>query len=96
MGTDVAVDLSELSESELLELMVPVQSMSRRLLVVWMYLQHRVNSSLKDFDEQLSSLAEAELQKRAGDSTTGQKLEQATKVSKKIAARRDSEDSEAE
>ncbi len=93
MTPDLTVDLSEFSDSELLELMVPVQSVSRRILVVWLYLQQRGNISLREFDDQLSSLAEMELQKRASDNEAGQKLEQATKV-QKMGARLDDEESE--
>ena len=96
MTGDVAVDLSELSDGELLELMVPVGSMSRRLLVVWLYLQERVSVPLKEFDKQLLSLAEVELQKRASDSESGEKLGQGKEILKKLGAKRGGEDSESE
>jgi hypothetical protein len=87
------VDFSELSDGELLELMVSFsQSMSRRLLVVWLYLQHRPDISIKEFDKMLPSLAEAELQKRAASQNmTAQRLESAADILKKLGAKRDQE-----
>lgn len=70
--------------------MVPVQSMSRRLLVVWLYLQQQGSLPLRAFEEQISSWAEAELQKRAGATPAGEKLGQATEILKKLGAKRDS------
>ena len=90
-----SVDLSEVSDGELLELMVPVQSMSRRLLVVWLYLQQQGTLPLKEFAEQISSWAEAELQRRASGSAAGEKLGQGTELLRKLGAKREGEDSEA-
>ncbi len=89
--SDFAVDLSEVSDGELLELMVPVESINRRLLVVWLYLFQGVKVSLKEFNDQISNLAERELQKRASDSATGERLGQATEMYRKIGAKRESE-----
>lgn len=88
MSSDITVDLAEVSDGELLELMVSSQSTNRRLLVVWLYLQHRVDISIKEFDQLLSSLAETELRKRAASGGgTAQKLEQAADIFKKIGAK---------
>ena len=90
LSGDLAVDFSDLSDGELLELMVSFsQTMSRRLLVVWLYLQNRSTGiSIKEFDRMLPSLAENELQKRAASqNVTAQKLESAADVLKKLAKR---------
>lgn len=88
MSSDITVDFAEISDGELLELMVPSQSMSRRLLVVWLYLQQRGSIALKEFDQLLSSLAEMELQKRANAGESGQKVEQATEIFKRLDSKR--------
>jgi hypothetical protein len=58
-------DLGELSEGELLDLAVPSQSVSRRALVIWLYLKERTEIGLEQFDVLLTFLAEKELHKRA-------------------------------
>lgn len=96
LSSDIEVDFTELSDGELLELMVHSQSMNRRLLAVWLYLQERVSISIKEFDQLLSSLAEAELRKRAANvNGTTQKLEQAADIFKKLSARSDADRPEA-
>jgi hypothetical protein len=59
------LDLGGISEGELLDLAVPSQSMSRRVLVLWLYLKERPEIELEQFDSLLTSLAEKELHKRA-------------------------------
>lgn len=63
--TAQAIDLSALTEGELMELLVPSPTMNRRVLVMWLYLNSKSSESLDQFDLQISSLAEKELQKRA-------------------------------
>ena len=60
------IDLSTLSEGELMELTVPSTSMNRRVLVMWLYLKVKFDKPLDEFDLLLSSLAEKELHRRAG------------------------------
>jgi nucleotide-binding universal stress UspA family protein len=85
LASDVAVDLAEFSDSELLELMVPSQSISRRLLVVWLFLQEEASIPIREFDKLLPSLAEAELRNRAAKvDVTAQKLKEAAGIFKKL------------
>jgi hypothetical protein len=92
LSSHVAVDFTELSDGELLELMVPSQSISRRILVVWLYLQQRTSISLREFDKLLSSSAEAELRDRAAKvNVTTQKLEETADIIKKLGTARDLE-----
>ena len=65
------VDLSTLSEGELMELAVPSGTMNRRVLVMWLYLRGNTNNSLVEFDLLISTLAEKELQRRATQTGTG-------------------------
>ena len=65
------VDLSTLPEGELMELAVPSGTMNRRVLVMWLYLRGNTNKSLVEFDLQISTLAEKELQRRATQTGTG-------------------------
>ncbi|OFX16720.1 hypothetical protein A3K71_03120 [archaeon RBG_16_50_20] len=64
------VDLSTLPEGELMELAVPSGTMNRRVLVMWLYLRGNTNKSLVEFDLQISTLAEKELQRRATQTGT--------------------------
>jgi hypothetical protein len=66
-GTFTAADpdLGGLSEGELLDLAVPSQSISRRVLVLWLYLSERSEIGLEQFDSLLTSQAEKELHKRS-------------------------------
>jgi len=59
------LDLGGLSEGELLDLTVPSQSLSRRVLILWLYLRERSEMELEQFDTLVTSLAEKELSKRA-------------------------------
>jgi hypothetical protein len=65
------VDLSTISEGELMELAVPSGTMNRRVLVMWLYLRGNTNKSLVEFDLLISTLAEKELQRRATQTGTG-------------------------
>ncbi len=60
-------NLSDVSDGELMELLVPSQTSSRRMLVMWLYLRTRRRHPLEEFDHILTSLAEKELQRRAGN-----------------------------
>ncbi len=60
-------NLSDVSDGELMELLVPSQTSSRRMLVMWLYLRTHRRRSLEEFDQILTSLAEKELQRRAGN-----------------------------
>ncbi len=64
--TAETTDLSSLSEGELMELAVPSGTLNRRVLVMWLYLTSKPNESLNQFDLEISTIAEKELQKRAG------------------------------
>jgi hypothetical protein len=64
--TPETIDLSTLSEGELMELTVPSASMNRRVLVMWLYLKVKIDKPLDEFDLLISSLAEKELHRRAG------------------------------
>lgn len=59
------VDLSTLSDGDLLDLAVPVQTLRRRILLMWLYLKFRPQDSLDKLDAQLALEAEEELKKRA-------------------------------
>ncbi len=59
------VNLSPLSEGELMELIVPTPTLNRRVLVMWLYLNSKSSQPLEQFDSEVSTLAEKELQKRA-------------------------------
>jgi hypothetical protein len=59
------VDLSTLSDGDLLDLAVPVQTLKRRTLIMWLYLKFRPQGSLDKLDVQLALEAEEELKKRA-------------------------------
>ena len=65
-----SVDLSNLSEGELMELAVPSGTMNRRVLVMWLFLKGGTNKSLAEFDLVISTLAEKELQSRATQAGT--------------------------
>jgi len=73
-GTFTAADpdLGGLSEGELLDLAVPSQSISRRVLILWLYLKERSEMELEQFDSIMTSLAEKELHKRAISETAKQ------------------------
>ncbi len=65
---DVSVSptiLGDLSEGELMDLLVPSSSSSRRVLVMWLYLKLDTRMALDEFEPLLTSLAERELQTRA-------------------------------
>ncbi len=65
---DVSVSatiLADLSEGELMDLLVPSSSSSRRVLVMWLYLKSDTRMALDEFEPLLTSLAERELQTRA-------------------------------
>jgi hypothetical protein len=64
------VDLSSLSDGELLDLVVPSESSNRRVLVMWLYLREQPEIGLGAFDSLLASLAEKELQRRSISMTT--------------------------
>jgi hypothetical protein len=59
------VDLSALSEGELMDLVVASESANRRVLVMWLYLKFKPQLGLDEFDKLLTGLAEKELQRRA-------------------------------
>jgi hypothetical protein len=65
--TELSVNLEKLSDGELLELAVPSESptQSRRILVIWLYLNGSPKIGLEEFDRSLTALAEKELQRRA-------------------------------
>ena len=63
--TTAGPDLCGLSEGELLDLAVPSQSLSRRVLVLWLYLNERSEIGLEQFDSLLTFQAEKELHKRS-------------------------------
>lgn len=65
--TELSVNLEKLSDGELLELAVPSESptQSRRILVIWLYLNGSPKIGLEEFDRSLTILAERELQRRA-------------------------------
>jgi hypothetical protein len=63
------MDLSSLSDGELLDLAVPSQSLNRRVLVMWLYLKEHPQIALEQFDAMLTALAEKELQKRSVTAT---------------------------
>jgi hypothetical protein len=68
VGTpEISVDLQKLSDGDLLELAVPSESptQSRRILVIWLYLNDPPKIGLEEFDRSLTVLAEKELQRRA-------------------------------
>ena len=60
-----SVDLSNVSDGELLDLVVPSGSSNRRVLVMWLYLREQPGIPLEAFDSLLASLAERELQRRS-------------------------------
>ncbi len=64
----MTVNLEGLSDGELLELAVSSETptQSRRVLVIWLYLANSPKMSLEEFDRTLTSMAEEELQRRAG------------------------------
>ncbi len=62
---DSSVDLSGLSDGELLDLAVPSNSLNRRVLVMWLYLKERPDKGLEEFDLLVATMAERELQRRA-------------------------------
>jgi len=64
---EISVDLEKLSDGDLLELAVPSESptQSRRVLVIWLYLNDSPKTGLEEFDRSLTDLAEKELQRRA-------------------------------
>ena len=64
------VDLSSLSDGELLDLVVPSESSNRRVLVMWLYLREQPEIGLGAFDSLLAPLAEKELQRRSISMTT--------------------------
>ncbi len=57
--------LADLSEGELMDLLVPSSSSSRRVLVMWLYMKSNAGMALDEFEPLLTSLAERELQSRA-------------------------------
>jgi len=59
------MDLGGLSDGELLDLVVPSNSMNRRILVMWLYLKQRAQIGLEQFDALLTTLAEKELSRRS-------------------------------
>jgi len=63
--TAQSIDLSALTEGELMELVVPSMTLNRRVLVMWLYLHSKSSEPLDRFDLHISTLAEKELQKRA-------------------------------
>ncbi len=67
IATEDFPNFSDVSDGELMELLVPSQTSSRRMLVMWLYLRTRRWRSLEEFDQVLTSLAEKELQRRAGN-----------------------------
>ena len=64
---ELSANLEKLSDGELLELAVPSESptQSRRVLVIWLYLNDPPKIGLEEFDRSLTVLAEKELQRRA-------------------------------
>ncbi len=68
-----SADLSSLSDGELLDLAVPSDSLSRRVLVMWLYLKEGKypEMTLQEFDLSVTSAAEKELQKRAISKAAG-------------------------
>ena len=63
--TAADLDLSGLSEGELLDLAVPSQSLNRRVLVLWLYLNEGSEMGLELFDSTLTTQAEKELHERS-------------------------------
>jgi hypothetical protein len=62
------MNLEKLSDGDLLELAVPSENptQSRRLLVIWLFLKESPKVGIEEFDHTLTSLAEKELERRAG------------------------------
>ena len=61
----VAVDLSGLSDGDLMDLAVSSSSLNRRVLVMWLYLKQKPNMDLDEWDAILISSAERELERRS-------------------------------
>ena len=68
--SEPSVNLEIVSDGELLELAVPTESSARRVLVMWLYLRERSQVPLEEFERLLTTLAEKELHRRAGDGKT--------------------------
>ena len=62
--------LADLSEGELMDLLVPSPSSSRRVLVMWLYLKLNSRIDFEEFEPLLTSMAESELQTRASMKVT--------------------------
>ena len=60
-----SADLSTVADGELLDLAIPIQTLKRRTLVMWLYLKFRQQMSLDEFDAELTLRAEVELKRRA-------------------------------
>ena len=61
----VAVDLSGLSDGDLMDLAVSSSSLNRRVLVMWLYLKQKPSMDLDEWDAILISSAERELERRS-------------------------------
>jgi len=61
----VRLDLGGMTDAELMDLAVPIQTLARRVLVMYVYIKSKAEISLDELDAQLALEAEEELKKRA-------------------------------
>jgi hypothetical protein len=54
-----------MTDAELMDLAVPIQTLARRVLVMYIYISSKAEISLDELDAQLALEAEEELKKRA-------------------------------
>lgn len=64
-NTGTSVDLSGLSDGELMDLAVPSGSVNRRALVIWLFLRERPPIPIDEWDSVVASSAEKELERRS-------------------------------
>jgi len=63
--TESNVNLSGLSDGELMDLAVPSGSLNRRVLVMWLFLKEKPPMRLDEWDALVVSSAEKELERRS-------------------------------
>jgi hypothetical protein len=69
-----SIDLSELSDGDLMDLAVPSGSVARRVLVIWLFLKNKPPMRIDEWGSLIASSAEKELERR---SVVGQQIVEA-------------------
>lgn len=60
-----SIDLSDLSDGDLMDLAVPSGSVTRRVLVIWLFLRNKPPMRIDEWESLIASSAEKELERRS-------------------------------